>query len=57
MPPAPHAVEGAEAAISAWIAGECDRVLLHELRAEEEKLHGLLVSAAKGGAATWWEEI
>ena len=50
------AVGGVDAAIPAWAAGECNRVLDQEL-AEEEKLHKDLVSAAEERGRSAWKHL
>ena len=50
-------VEGADAATSAWIAGQCNRVLGQALAQEEEKLHGGSREYGQGGGAAGFSEF
>ena len=47
-------VEGADAAISAWIAEECDRAWALKPTEEERKSHGGLASAAQERGLNSW---
>ena len=51
------AVEGADGAISAWVADECNRVLGKELPQEEEKRQAALVHEGKRQELEAWEKF
>ena len=52
--PRSSAVEGVDAVISAWVANECNRVLIRELSEEAEAAHADFVREAKGEELDVW---
>ena len=50
-------VGGLDAALSAWVANECDRVLGQELTAQDERLFAVEVSQAKGVELEAWRSF
>ena len=50
-------MEGVDGAISAWVAGECNRILGQESTPEEDEVHADLVEADKLRGLDAWEKF
>ena len=50
-------MEGVDGAISAWVAGACNRISGQELTPEEDEVHADLVEADKLRELDTWEKF